>query len=523
MIRGGVLVGWFLLLLSLSALVLAFYFPLGAVLLKALRAGASAEVYDTYFIKVIEFTYGQALLCASLAGVFGLVGAWTAASGSGALWRFSMALGTLPFSLPPVIVVLGLLGVWGKRGLFAVLLSEWGIEWQGIYGWTGIVIAHVFFNFPIFVRLVGQSLSSQDAELEKVALSLGLSRWRCFWQVTWPKVRSAFWSAWILAFLYCSTSFLIVLVLGGGPAFSTIEVAVFRALKLDQDLWFAASLGAIQFVVGCLALCLLSRFHTRVPSTSFLSGPGYFLYRSRWQGSISLFYFCALFFLVGLPLLWICYKGMFAILPLHQWFADVGRSLFQAVSAGALATAVALSWELAGRLTGFTPIRSLGSLMCTLPVALSSLLVLLGWRILYLDWFSDGDAYWFAIVVVQAVVALPVVARCVREGFGRLSEQQRRAASSLGASWWMQVWWVDLPSVRSDLVMACLLGVVIALGEAGAVLLFNSDTTANLTFRVYQNMSHYRFEQAYGAALALLITTAMVLGATSFFEKKGAT
>ena len=219
---------WSLLAVTALALAALFYYPLASVLVAAL--GLPTESDAPFFWRVAHFTYGQALLSAVLSAVVGLPGAVLFAESRGRSRQVWAALSLVPFSLPPILVVLGLLGVWGRQGLLG---PSWGENYDGIYGWTGILLAHTLFNFPLFVRLVGQALQVGDRAEEKSALALGLPRWRCFVWVTWPKIRAAFGSAFVLAFLFSASSFLVVLLLGGGPAFTSIEVAIFQAIKQD--------------------------------------------------------------------------------------------------------------------------------------------------------------------------------------------------------------------------------------------------------------------------------------------------
>lgn len=518
--RSESLVAGICLVLGVAALFFFFYWPLANLVFKAAGVGRGAFVPDSYFWHVVKFTYAQAFLSACMSGGLGLVGAVLFSQSSFRVRRIGMAMTLIPFCLPPILVVLGLLGVWGRQGLLGRLIDSVGGEWAGIYGWSGLLLAHTFFNFPLFVRLVGQSLQAQEGVQEKTALSLGLKRWQCFWQITWPQIRSAFWGAWLLAFLYCSTSFLIVLVLGGGPAFSTIEVVVYQAVKHEQDLSLALSLAGIQLLVAALGTRWIYGLR---PTLAPVRSGGLDIYLPRHRGVGVFFrsaYSLTIFLVVGLPLAWILWKGLPGIFPLERWWGDLKTSLALAFSAGALATAVALSWETSARLWRAGWLKGVSSMACTLPLAVSSVLVLLGWRLAYAEWFYQGSGVWWAVVAVQALVALPVVFRPVQEGFQRLSDTHNKVAASLGASRFQQVRWVEFPVLFPAILLAWLLGVAIALGEAGAVLLFLDDSTMNFTYRIYQSMSHYRFAEAYTSSAVLLLVTAFLAIAMSSLERE---
>lgn len=58
--------------------------------------------------------------------------------------------------------------------------------------------------------------------------------------------------------MLCFASFATVLALGGGPAATTVELAIYQALSYDYDLHRAALLALIQLFC-CLGLVLISQ------------------------------------------------------------------------------------------------------------------------------------------------------------------------------------------------------------------------------------------------------------------------
>ena len=78
-----------------------------------------------------------------------------------------------------------------------------------------ILLAHVFFNYAVVVRTVGGLWSHLDPRPEEAAQMLGASRWRTFVSVTLPALRPAIVAAASIVFLFCFTSFGVILVLGG--------------------------------------------------------------------------------------------------------------------------------------------------------------------------------------------------------------------------------------------------------------------------------------------------------------------
>ena len=133
-----------------------------------------------------------------------------------------------------------------------------------IYGLTGILVAHVFFNLPLATRLLLSALERVPAEYWRTSASLGFSPLSTFRFIEWPMLARVIPGAAGLIFMLCVTSFTLVLIFGGGPAATTIEVAIYQALRFDFDPERAVSLALLQIIVTGIILAALSL----LPATS---------------------------------------------------------------------------------------------------------------------------------------------------------------------------------------------------------------------------------------------------------------
>src|SRR5207248_5513590 len=100
---------------------------------------------------------------------------------------------------------------------------------------TAILLAHVFYNVAIVVRLVAGVWTNLDPRTEDAARMLGAGGIATFTQVTLPALAPAIASAAALVFMFTFTSFGVVLVLGG-PHLDTLEVVVYRLATRLVDL-----------------------------------------------------------------------------------------------------------------------------------------------------------------------------------------------------------------------------------------------------------------------------------------------
>ena len=169
-----------------------------------------------------------------------------------------VALLGAPFLLPAIVAVFGIVAIWGRAGLFSRGLEAAGLPGLDVYGLVGVVLAHVFFNVALVARLLLQGWLAIPAETFRLAAQLGFGPRDVFRRIELPMLRSVLPGAFVLVFLLCMTSFAVALTLGGGPRATTVELAIYQALRFDFDLGRAAWLALIQFALcGSVALAAL--------------------------------------------------------------------------------------------------------------------------------------------------------------------------------------------------------------------------------------------------------------------------
>ena len=113
----------------------------------------------------------------------------------------------------------------------------------------------MFFNYAVVVRTVGGLWSHLDPRPEEAAQMLGASRWRTFLGVTLPALRPAIVAAGSIVFLFCFTSFGVILVLGG-PRYATLETEIYRQTSQLLNLPVAAALAVVQLAAVLAALSI---------------------------------------------------------------------------------------------------------------------------------------------------------------------------------------------------------------------------------------------------------------------------
>lgn len=400
-----------------------------------------------------------------------------------------------PFLLPVIVAILGLLAVFGRSGILNAGLAALGLPAVSIYGFQGVVLAHVFFNLPLATRLILQGWLAIPAERFRLAAILNAPVGR---YLEWPMLRSVVPGALLVVFLICLTSFAVALTLGGGPRATTVELAIYQAVRFDFDLGRAALLACVQF-----GLCAVAAWGAWMITRDDGLGAGLDRVVQRWDTSPAwvdaLLCFAVTLFLV-VPLAMIVLRGLpgLATLPASIW-ASALRSVMVAAASAALCSAMALALALRG---GFVV-----SVVGVLPLAASGLVMGTGLFLMVFPFVAPADAALAVTVLVNATLALPFALRALGPAVRGAERDFGRLADSIGMTGVARLRWLVLPRVRRSLGFAAGLSAALSMGDLGVIALFASDAQATLPLAMFRLMGAYQMEAAAGAGLILLALT----------------
>ncbi len=409
-----------------------------------------------------------------------------------------------PFLLPVIVAVLGLLTIYGRSGLLNVALQSVGLPQISIYGLAGVVLAHVFFNLPLATRILLNGWQSIPAERFRLAETLNLPS--PFRHIELPMLRATLPGAALAIFLVCLTSFVVALTLGGGPRATTLELAIYQALRFDFDAGRAALLAAIQFAICAAAVTLAARF-TLPPAlgagldrTLILHPP-----KHRTAFDVVVITTAALFLL--LPLAAVLIEGLPALphLPAAVWKAAL-RSLWMAVTSAALSVTAAL---ILAQAVARSRSRLL-ELAAMLPLSASGLVLGTGLFLILRPHVRSEDIALPVTILVNALMSLPFLFRLLLPEAIVLHASYDRLAQAIGLQGRARLRYLTLPRLARPLGLGAGLAAALAMGDLGVIALFANNDQATLPLVVQRLSGAYRMEQAAAAAL-LLVTLSFVL------------
>lgn len=141
----------------------------------------------------------------------------------------------LPLVLPPTVVGFGLLILFGKNGPIGKLLLEW-FDIQIVFTWVGAVIAAIVVSFPLMYQSASAAFQNYDRNLENAALTMGASKWRVFWTISFPLAWPGLLSGLVLSFARGLGEFGATLMIAGyiPNKTDTIPMAIYFAVESGQ-------------------------------------------------------------------------------------------------------------------------------------------------------------------------------------------------------------------------------------------------------------------------------------------------
>ncbi|MFQ2369353.1 thiamine/thiamine pyrophosphate ABC transporter permease [Aeromonas enteropelogenes] len=489
--------------------------PLAALLWQAGGLAPRTLLADPYLRHVLGFSLGQALLSTMLSLGLAIPVARAMARRRFTGRRLLLKLFGLSLVLPVIIAIFGIVAVHGKQGWLPQLLRSLGLDpGNYLYGLFGILLAHVFFNMPLAARLILQSIESIPESSWRLASQLGMRSFHIFRLLEWPLIRAQLPGLASLIFMLCFTSFTTVLALGGGPKSTTLEVAVYQALRFDFDLATAGGLALVQLLLTAALLLLQHKLQT-TPANR-LSSRRPCLRPDRHQpGTLAV---DTLALLSGLaiflpPLLAIVvagfHPGLLTALSSNRLWQASGQSILIALAAGTLATLLGAALLLTSRHLKVREHKrrtaalweASGSMILMIPaVVLSTGLFIMFMP--FTDVFALGP---WLVVLVNALMALPYVLRTLSAPMQLVVRQYDRLADSLGVHGLHRLRLVEWPLLRRPLAQAAALSMILSLGDLGAIAMFGSQELTTLPWLLYQQLGSYRLTEAAATALLLLM------------------
>ncbi len=483
--------------------------------------------------RVVAFTVGQAALTGVISLAVALPGAYLLSHYRFPLRRLLYSLSLLPFVLPSIIVVICMISFYGRNGLLNRIIPA---DLNLVYNFGGIVLAHVFYNFSLALRIIADGWAGIDRRYEEVSNSLGDRGFGVFRRVTLPLLLPSIGSAFLLVFIYSFLSFGIVLVFGG-IQFSTFEVKIFEEMNVNLDLGAASVYALLQLLfsfgfIFAVARGVSSRVTQRgggPPATlrTLNSLPGYV------RTAAVAYLVIIVLFLLG-PIATMILRafalegGGLGIENFRELFvpgasprdiasvirSSVGgvilRSVLIAAASGTITMALTVPIVLALRGRSTPLVDS----VFQIPIGISFVTLALGLRLLY------GDVLPGLLLVIlgQVFVAFPIAFRILRSAVEEVRNHYIESAQALGAKGPRLSRDITLPLLRRPLLNAFAYSLAIAFADLTIVLTVGAGRIATFPVAIYRLIGFRSFDVALALGvvyLAICLVLFRIIDSTS--------
>lgn len=423
---------------------------------------------------------------------------------------FLLHASLLAMVLPTTVAAVALLSIFGRQGA----LLSWG-KLLGLsdislsYGLWLVVLAHVFFNAPLVMRVCFSALSAIPAHHHLLASEMGLSWIKRVRFIYWPVLAPLLPGLAGLVFLLCFTSFALVLMLGGGPGVTTLELAIFTALRFEFDLVYAAQLALVQWVFCLIIVGVLARH-----APPIFTPLGYGNQLTTLHHHLAEFIFSSAVItlysgLILLPLIGLLARFDLAGMALFSWpifWQAAGFSLTIALLAGLLS--VMMAFLLSAAVFSASQIQAhfakrfiqlAAHIYLCLPALLLGSAAYL-WLFALVD---IQDAAFYVVVLANALFGLPFALRLIGGRLNQLLTLQMRNADMMGLSLWQRLRYLILPAMWAELGASFILVGALSFGDFGLIALFGSSEMQTLPYLLNSLLNRYGGPEADMLALVM--------------------
>ena len=417
---------------------------------------------------------------------------------------FALIQGLLifPAGIPGIVAVAAWISLLGRTGW----LGSLGLA----YSFSAVIIAHVFFSAPYLSVQLSRAIREIPRLQVETVRSLGASEFSVFKTVVVPSVLPAFLESVLQVWIWCSTSFGVVLILGGGPPLETLETAIFSRLRMGSlDVSGALALAFWQFLIIFIPFALIHFFRSlqnqrgtevepKVPSGIAEAKRGAAIWAMK---SLSVFWL--------LPYLaWITssVRDGIRVGPRQEWVASLGFSVSVAFSVALIVVALSAVSVLTKIVSEFAGIKVPWiDLLVLLPSGVSSLVLGMALIQFYAPWIDPLEGSILGILALQSTLLWPLGFRTLNAVALQRQTSLWNVVRSLGASDWQCFWQIEWPRYKKPVFSLFTLVFAFSLGDVATVSLMSSAERPPLALLLLRWLNQYRIEEAAFIALLLLL------------------
>lgn len=486
----------------------------------------------------------QALITTILSVMIGLPFSYMLSSYSFPGKQIIKALITIPFILPPIVVLMSFITVFGTGGWINELsISYFGFPFIKIFNTTeGIILAHLFYNIPLIIRITENGWNSMDQELVLVAKSLGSTRLNYLLKVIIPSLLPSLLISSLLVFIYAFNSFAIVLILGG-VQYQTLEVRIYSLVKQFFDYNQAAALTMFQLFINICIIIIYIYYNSKYDSPTRpnryerpkkknifydFSIPKLIKIVVLMFNSILVFIICVV------PIIGVIFRsftdqnGNFTLKYFTNLFGTrllsfIGMKpetmIFNTLVIGLIVLVISISlalllnyglnYETEYKGSPKLGFHHLTGLIVIIPLTVSSVSIAFSMFSLYKGSFIYINSS-ISIILAHVLIAFPFANRIIASARSNIDRTYLTVGQSLGLSRTMTFIKIEIPLLFPYIIVAGLFSLAISIGEFGATNFIAKGDFATIPVGIYRLINSRNIGEA-AAFSSILIGVTLLL------------
>jgi putative spermidine/putrescine transport system permease protein len=161
-----------------------------------------------------------------------------------------------------IIRMYGLMVLMGDAGLINDALLRLGVISQPLplmYNLFGVMVGLVQLSLPFMVLSLIGIIQGIDPAVEEAARSLGASRWRTFFTITFPLSMPGVLAGSLLVFAIAVGSYAVPVLMGGSKVF-VMPLHIYQQIAEVANWQFAAAIAGILFSISLFVVFVYHRY-----------------------------------------------------------------------------------------------------------------------------------------------------------------------------------------------------------------------------------------------------------------------
>ncbi|MFI3255923.1 MAG: ABC transporter permease subunit [Psittacicella sp.] len=470
------------------------------------------NTFNSYTFHVIFFSFYQAFISAILTLVLSIIIAHSFYYQKIIKIRFLIKISALLSTLPSLSIILSLLSIFSSNGWVAILVKHIGINYSwNFYGFIPILIGNIIFNLPLGINIFYNALNEVPENNKKLAKQFCIKNLTYIKNIDLPYIKKSIPSSFVLFFLLCFTSFTSVLILGGSPKDTTLEVLIYENIIFNFNLSSAAILAITQLIISLI-------FFIFIPKNIFLSQKTQtknsifpkFNRSIKIIQSISI----ALFIITLISILAAIFLPIFQIGNIFNYInLTVIKAFITTLIIGLLSGIINIIMCLfilnISRNLLLNKFNNLGNIINNLGlfiISIPALIISIGLFFILNKFLENYYLILFIISFLNAILTIPYSLNFLKIKFTQNLISNNKLSLSLGVKYLKFFRYVDLPIIKKEILLSFIWSFSLSIGDFTIVSLFGNNNFITLPWLLYQDLNKYQNNAAIFISFIISLT-----------------